>query len=250
MESPSVEKKMHFTERKPKKNAFTSKKKTTKRSTDSHLPTQFCFTNFETPTISSRKKILHFAVLCKATKWSTSSVTDTLDGRPGDAVETKKLHQALLSLKLRALPPWKLLLWKMQFPSIGAFRSIFRYQLSVSFREDRDTGDANWVMFQCGTHRGFQQLWVLRRFGAFSLHIICTLETVFSFRKSGNSKIFPKQPMVSNHHWWAFWVDSNSRKRLVMIWDYFSFWDERGFWFFTHVQISKPPTVWTVIRGN
>lgn len=81
---------------------------------------------------------------------------------------------------------------RCNFYQLGAFRSIFRYELSVSFREDRDTGDANWVMFQCGTHRGFQQLRVWRRFGAFSLHIICTLETVFSFRKSGNSKIFPK----------------------------------------------------------
>ena len=94
---------MHFTERKPKQNAFTSKKKTTKRSTDSHLPTQFCFTNFETPTISSRKK-LRFTVFCEATKWSTSSVTDTLDGRPGDAVQ--------LSLKLRALAPMKIVALK------------------------------------------------------------------------------------------------------------------------------------------
>ena len=103
MESPSVEKKCISLRENQNKTHSQVKRKQPK-----DQPTHISQLSFVSPISKPRpfhqEKKLRFTVFCEATKWSTSSVTDTLDGRPGDAVQ--------LSLKLRALAPMKIVALK------------------------------------------------------------------------------------------------------------------------------------------
>lgn len=185
-------------------------------------------------------------MFCEATKWSTSSVTDTLDGRPGDAVQ--------LSLKLRALAPMKIVALKdaisINWGRLGLFSDTNCLLVSgrTETQEMQIGSCSNAVPIVASNNFEFWGDLVLSHCTFFALWRL-----YFLFESRGIPKVSQSQPMVSFlHHWWSpvGWTKKPSAKKLVMIWDYFSFWDERGFWFFTHFQISKPPTVWTVIRGN